>query len=83
MRRRDIDRAVIDRQRQLLSEKDEQIQALEVELEATQALVNAGPDAELLAAWQQLACVYRAHRDFLRAQVQLALELLEAKGILS
>ena len=75
-----IDSAVIERQRQLLAEKEDRILALEVELEATRALSSAS-ESELVQTYCQLARVYRAHRDFLRAQIDLVLELLDARRL--
>ncbi len=75
-----VDRAVVERQRELLAEKDDRILALEVELEATKALTGAS-ESELVETYRQLARVYRAHRDFLRSQIDLAVELLEARRL--
>lgn len=75
-----IERAVVERQRQLLAEKDQRILALEVELEATRATV-AVDETLLVQTWQHLARVQRARAEFYKSQVQLAVELLEARRL--
>lgn len=71
----ECDRAVARRQDELLREKDDQITALQVELEATLALVD--PDRDAQVAWLRQQCaVFRARWVYWQGQAELAAVML-------
>jgi hypothetical protein len=71
-----FDRVIVDRQRQLLAEREARIEELEFELEAAQLL---GDRDLVVDAHRYLTTTYRAQVGFLRSQLQLAFEILEAR----
>lgn len=75
MKQRDVDRAVIMRQREALIEANEKIQALEVELEATRALANAEPHLRETFLLER-ARWYRDLAHYYKDQAELAFALI-------
>lgn len=77
MRQHDVDRAVIDEQRRRLADKDEQIAALEVELEATRALADAEPSIREQFL-RERARWYRTVSEYYQTQAELGFRLVRA-----